>query len=400
MTRRFERLLHGGHLWGYLRLGLAVLCIYLFASLGRSVWAEPGTEPVSFMKMIAGRYWVFPIAGFLGALLVGINYLVKLYQLPRLRLAFRYMIASAFGIGYPRLVVENGEKVLEPDEINLVDVIGGPGIVDVRSGSAVMLEYLTSPSRALGAGRHFLSRLEHVREVVSLEDQHGEIAEVVCTTKDGIGVRVMDVQYRYRLRTGHLLGDYQRRTPQEPYPFSIQAMKNMAYNRSVGPAGLQEWAEAVRVAVDGVITDYVRQHQFDQLTTPQEIDERARERVNLKLNAASTRSRLNNLGAELLWCDIGHIEAIDPRVSEMRVGKWGVRWTGEAKITLAYGEAQRKAHQELGRAEAQANLLVSVVKALEDVSLGDDPKENLHNIVVMRTAQVLEAMTEHEQSDE
>ena len=43
-----------------------------------------------------------------------------------------------------------------------------------------------------------------------------------------IEVVVRDIHYRYRLRTGRRYGDYEKRRALNPYPYSVQAVKDMA----------------------------------------------------------------------------------------------------------------------------------------------------------------------------
>ena len=394
-----SRLVGGSHYWGYLRLVGAIIIIGMFLWLGRLVWQEPGAEPVSLYYPIGWRYWVIPIAAFAGVMLLAVNFLAKLYPLKQLKSRIRYIIASTFALLYPVLVIKNGEIRLEEDEDNLMDVVGGPGYVRVLSGSAVVLERLKGWSRALGAGRHFVTRMEHIRDTASLEDQHGKVDMVLCTTKDGIRVFVRDIRYRYRLHTGITAGDFRRRTQREPYPYSVDALRKYAYNRNFNGEAISNWASTIEITVKGVITEYVRQHQFDEISTPREIDDRARAQIRFIMKSEPMRRRLRTYGAELLWFDSGHIEPVDPQIGEMRVGKWGVRWKGQARVTRAYAEAQRVAEIELGRAEEQANLFISIVNALEEVSLSGNVDENIANIVVLRTAQVLDALTERDPSD-
>jgi hypothetical protein len=64
-------------------------------------------------------------------------------------------------------------------------------------------------------------------------------------------------------------------------------------------------------------------------------------------------------------------------------------------IERVHGEAQRIYLQEVGRAQAQAMILENIVDGLRVAGLAHNPKENLRKIVLLRTAQFLEAYTEH-----
>ncbi|MFB5621121.1 MAG: hypothetical protein ACE5RC_08345, partial [Nitrosopumilus sp.] len=59
------------------------------------------------------------------------------------------------------------------------------------------------------------------------------------------------------------------------------------------------------------------------------------------------------------------------------------------------GEAQRTAYQERGRVDAQAEFLQSITEALRGFEQTDDPAENLRRLLLVRTAQILEGLSEN-----
>ena len=93
-------------------------------------------------------------------------------------------------------------------------------------------------------------------------------------TRDGIRVRVRNLNYRFRILPEMKDGKPVQRTLETPYPYSEEAMQNMTYNLSVTPAGLDPWPAAVRRMVVGRITDYIATNNLDFLTAPREIRRR------------------------------------------------------------------------------------------------------------------------------
>ncbi len=51
-----------------------------------------------------------------------------------------------------------------------------------------------------------------------------------------------------------------------------------------------------------------------------------------------------------------------------------------------------QAYQELGRAEAQAELIVSITQAMEGIPISGDLVQSIKNILMARTAQLLDAL--------
>jgi len=439
MVRRFLWLVqdffvsfwNGDRHWGWLRLVFTLLVTLGMIAFGISLVNNAyGLTGFSFRRWDP-RYWrslVVPLGMFCLMFLIAARYIQDLYDLPGLLMGMRRLIASAFGLFYPRLEIKGGQRKLDPGERNLLQLSGGPGTLVIRPGSVVLLEELTAPTRALGVGTHFISRKERIKELISLEDQHGRIEATSATTKDGIPILVRDIQYRYRLRTGRPMGDYTARTPVDPYPFSPRAAGEMVYSRNVGSDGINTWDRTLQFTVERAIMEYITERQLDAVMTPDPTLDDPREKITGRMLSREVREGFKNAGAELLWFDIGHIDISDERLyppgfldehrerrsikQEMdaqRLKVWGARWSGSAKVERSYGEARRLALQELGRAEAQAELLESIMYALEGATAslqaplgnGVDPAQaraqevrNLRNLLLVRTAQILEALRE------
>jgi hypothetical protein len=230
---------------------------------------------------------------------------------------------------------------------------------------------------------------------LNLDDQHGLIPAVSAVTKDGIMVTVKDVRFRYRVWSDHReTNTAAGRSLTNPYPFTVRAIRSLTYNRTVSTTGPNTWHEMVKGVISGAISEYIARHQLDQITAPRYTDGNARKEISDQLGTLATREKLKDAGAQLLWCDIGHFEVDNKAVSDQRIDTWKAGWIGNADVTRAYGEAQRNAYQEIGHAEAQAEILMSIVHAFDDIDLAKDEKDrSIRNIVLVRTAQVLEALS-------
>jgi hypothetical protein len=409
----YNKLNRGGCLWGFVRLVAAILILLLLVQFGRLMFERIDTGAAmagwnfndSFLESWPGfvqrflaflfsgvlfRYIYFPLAGFVGVILLLALYVQKTYQLPRFRIGLRYVLATLFGVGYPILRVVDGKKKIDPKEINLLDLKGGSGFLQVGAGSVVLIENFEQPVNVLSTGQHFISQTELIKDVNNLEDQHGYIERVPAVTKDGIPIEMRDIHYRFRVRSGQPPWYYADRTPEKPYPYSRQAVRDIAYNRSVTSQGMSSWQKSVELAVQSAITNYISETRIDDLTAP------PRDR----LTSIRTRARFRQLGADLLWVDIGHFDILKKDERDPRPKKWGEVWVGASKTQRAFGEGERLYYQELGRAEAEAEILSSILEALERTSLSDDPRINLRKIILTRTAQVLEAMTDKQPSPE
>ncbi len=438
LTNRIEKYIRNDRFWGLMRFILIVIFTLFFIRWGFRLFENVDTSAIeeavndrrflffpaavvvrwyryAYIILFGFRHAIIPVSMFIGVLLASAFYVQDVYELPNFSSAFRYIFATFVGFLYPRVTVKDGKYQVKKGETNLLDSIGGPGYVNIHPNSVILVESLRSSPTVIGSGYRFLSRFDTIRELVHLDDQHGFIEELRTTvrTKDGIQIVVRDVHYRYRLRTGRRFGDHEKRKAINPYPYSVEAVKNMSYNRSARSVGLTSWHATIQLAIDGAITDYIKAHNFDQLTAPGQGDD-PRAEINQKMMSGSVRSRLKNWGAELVWFDIGHFDVIEEikdderkvrikkAIEKQRIDTWSARWDGDAMVILAGGEGQRMAAQDVGRAEGQAEMLMGILQALEEVDIGPDQgqddrrAEMLRGIIWTRVAQVLDRIADEE----
>jgi|GEM_PF-614476 hypothetical protein len=343
------------------------------------------------------RYYLLVTIAFGSVYYVAARYIKNLHGLEHVRLAFRYLNALVFGLAYPRLEIDDGKKLLTTGRINLIDKIGGPGYLVIQPGNLVVLECVQKGPRVCAEGLNFVTRFERIREIINLDDQQNFIENLEYATKDGIPIRVRDVHYVYRLRTGRHSIEAERQDVDRPYSFSHEAALNRVYARSVNVAGITPWEYMVRIVVDGTITDYIRERNFNDVALPrfaghEERIEKTREEIAKRLSSPGIRNRLRGLGAELIWVDIGHFEIADKRIEEQLVEVWGSKWVGGANVRRAYGDARRASLLEIGRAEAEAGIIMSILEAIGDLD-EDTSHERIRTIILTRTAQLLDGMS-------
>jgi hypothetical protein len=368
-----EKLLSGDQNWAMLRLfslGALAFILLVASVLIQGFW----------------RYLIVPFFAFILAFLAGVRYIQDIYELEGLGHAFRFLFSGFFGVLYPRLSVSGGRKNLKKNDVNLLDAIGGPGFVFVQPGNAVLYEGQSGPLSIYTAGSHFVPRFETLQPI-ALEDQYGEMESISAMTRDGFDIKVGRTRFRFRL-----LSDPRTRSAHTPYSYSEDAIYDMLYNRTVAEDGLSDWGSGVAGDVRRVISNYINRHTLDQLTAPRETGGDPRGDIKKELRSAAVKNNLRRRGTELLSIDIGNFEIPNKLVEQQRLSTWQVKWMGNARLARSYGEAQRLAHQEIGRAEAQAEMLISIMHALADVNLRGGTSQSVRDMVLLRTAQLLEAM--------
>jgi hypothetical protein len=198
---------------------------------------------------------------------------------------------------------------------------------------------------------------------------------------------------RYRIKQEVRDGKPAKKTLDEPYPLAPNALQNMLYNMTVSAQGPDKWNVAVERAIIGGITDYIAEHTIDYLTAPRNGTPNPRIELNNDLFYKSTQLALDNVGAELLWVDVGHMYIFFEAIDEQRTNLWASEWIGDAAVSKAYSQAIRQSYEELGRAQAQAEMILSIADALRTANIeGSNSRENLRRMLLARTAQVLDSI--------
>lgn len=401
--------LEGDFQWATLRLWvvffasiliclLGLLIEYWFSSISQTPEQGAVIALVKFWNII--RFLIVPVTCLIMAISVAAQYIQDIYEFDNYGVAVNYLLASLFGIGYPQLRIENGGKKLKPGEVNTLAVIGGPGYVLISPGNVVLFERLTHPSEVRAEGLHFISRFESIKEIIELSDQHGFIEQSTPMTKDGILVRVSDIHFRYRLWGGHRWGGMPGRSPLKPYPFSIAAVRDQVYKRTIRNGSLADWNAMVQNAFDGQIYHYIREHKLDEIISPESKDVDPREEIVRKINSSGLRGVMKSLGAELVWFDIGHFGYEDPNVEEQRIAAWQAEWIGDAEVRRAYGEAKRQVAQEIARAEVQAQVVMAIAHSMAELGVNKNlDRSSLANLFLMKTTQILESLGDSYKND-
>jgi hypothetical protein len=342
-------------------------------------------------------YLLLPIVFLGGVLIHGVLYLQDIYEIQAFSRVLEYLLGATFGAPLPSLKISNGKKEIKEGEINTLDRIGGPGLLNIKPGNVVVLETLLAPSRIIGAGEHRVGRGEIIKEIIVLEEYSGKIEEILVSTRDGIDVKVVDVEYRFCIN--QVNQDDSLRTLQNPYPFSRKSVYNLVYGRNVSADGtIGLWTTAVQNAVKGIISEHIANHDLDALILPRVFAHHPMYELRRKFDLPQSQDKIKAAGARLLWINVGNFSIVSEEIGKQRLEVWLAKQSGVAKIMRAQGEAEGIASRERGRAESQAVLLRSIAQALQEIDVDgkhDKAKtaKNLWNIVMARTAQILESMS-------
>ncbi len=196
---------------------------------------------VPLTKWQYARYLVASLGTWLFLFIFGALYVKDIYNLDEFRPIFRYVFSSMFAVRYPKIKIDGGEIKNAEGRLNTLKEIGGPGNASIQPGNAAIFRRLRRPSQISLPKAYFMRPFETLGTIIDLNDQHDCRNEILAVTRDGIQLHLREINFRYRLLASATDGVPQTRTPLNPYPFSQDAMQDMAYNRAAGDT----WASAV-----------------------------------------------------------------------------------------------------------------------------------------------------------
>ena len=387
-------------LTGVLLFAFFITLVFILAAIGynlnydldqaglttfRSSWVLFRVIPIPLLK-----FFFLPLLAFGMALLASARFVQDVYDLDTIWQGIRHIITSLTGFLNYIVVVDEGEIKTEKGKTNPLLTVGGPGLVIIRPGNVVQFRQLRELTRDSAALNYYLSDFERIELPVSLEDQFGHIELARFETKDGIRVIFRDIRYGYRIIPEPK--DF-KRSPSQPYSYSKDALEFYLFDRSADDREFRSWKRNISFALDGPIRDLVSNNSIDTLMAPGIDDMEVRRRIR---DYTLRRQPLTRSGAELLWIDIGAIEAetFGEEINGKRLERWAVDWKGDAEVIRAYGEANRRVLMERARAIAQAEIITSIANSFELIDWQDDEVTNLRRILLSRTAQLIERLLE------
>ena len=341
------------------------------------------------------RFLIVPVIAFVFVFVFGAFYIQDIYELESPKEALDFMLSTFWGIVLPSWDISSST------DYEKLKSIRGPGYLKIAPGTIVIVENLKKPTDVFGAGKHKIKRFQYIRasfdlgekeRVLDRKDKKDERIKTV--TKDALEVS-LGVKYRFRFLPTRREDEGLEHFSKDPYPFSMRAAFDLAYKGN--KKDTNDWENAVSGIISSTVKSYIKGEGLEKISWPKYIDKAPLDEIKSKLNSTDVREKLKQVGAELLWFDVGGFDFGKLEVRKYQRRKWLEEWDGVSDLITAQGDAEFLANEERGRAEGQVDLLRSVSRGLSEIREGStnelDVDENLRKIVLARIVQVIEAMT-------
>lgn len=192
------------------------------------------------------------------------------------REAFRFVASQTFDTSQAYQIVENGQVIVDSPK-GFLSRFGGPGVLVVRPGNAVVLERGGRTTRIVGPGLHRLRRFEGIKTpapikgIVDLSPQFGVATAENVRTADGIPLKFV-IGHGWQIESQAETDARLRATPSNPemigdpeYPVYEETIRNAVFRTP--PEG---WHGLFPIGPINILRDVVSTYTFDQLfATPQ-----------------------------------------------------------------------------------------------------------------------------------
>ena len=374
-----------------------LLVTVLALSAGTEMYARH-IRPGDWWQLVA--FWPYILRNMLPSLLgmfvaywLAARFLKSLYGLDRLREGFAFLWRWRFGqAGFsPYLRVQKGE--IDKGKEGVLSRIGGPGRMVIYHDSAVVLSHagkLTLPERVKYPP---LKAFEKVYRVVDLRPQH-ERPRVEAMTRDGIPISC-EVDIRFRIRGGGQEPDRERPFPARDHYVLKAATSTWKCEPHVNESGEMDWRALLAFGETvGILRSILARYSLDQLIQPkgwEGSDPPYRQRIKAELER-KLRLAAHKMGAQVLSVDLGDVEVQDDGVTKQWLAAWRAEWEDRAVQRQAEGEAAALAQVETAKAQAQADIILALLQALQ--TLVGDAEALKNRLDLLRVVAMLSHMAQ------
>lgn len=183
------------------------------------------------------QYLPIFMAPFFIALQTAAIYLADVFELEDVAVARSFIYSVALSGSDETIRIRNGE-IAEESKDSPAFLIGGPGKVVVELDSVALFERADGTPHVIGptgkepGGKATLEGFERFRHAIDVRDHYVDLRDqddkskaVKSRSRDGIPVKATDVRLMFSI----FRGERPEMSAENPYPFSREAVENIAY---------------------------------------------------------------------------------------------------------------------------------------------------------------------------
>ena len=293
-------------------------------------------------------------------------------------------IGVMLGISRGTWIVNDGKAEVKGDPSGGLARFGGPGILIVQEGHAVILEISGRLSRIVGRGITWLKPFERISMVVPLSGRAERITVEQVATKDKVLIEEFAVIVFHRIDPG----PEDERIQDGQFAYTEQKLFKDVWSTNGG-----DWRNTVKSIADGAVRDVVGRYDLEELMP---MSDKFRDRFKEELRQAINRVTSGALGVQTTSVDIGPMqipEEARKRLLEKWLADWSIRVAQserEAMIRKGEAEAVIMKVKEVAWAQAQKQIIEEITAGFRSVGVTDGIQ--VPYIIALRSLETLEKM--------
>jgi regulator of protease activity HflC (stomatin/prohibitin superfamily) len=293
------------------------------------------------------------------------------------RVLFRFALGSHIAMA----VVREGRVEPGPSGESR-EQVGGMGVIDVDSTSAVTLHTTIGFSRVEGTGLVFTHETEQLMHLIDLRIQF-RTQEFEFLTRDGIPIKVR-LSLRFQIDRTEFNKNLHAHDPKAPYPRPLKWSRHRVERAlsvlqvADAEGNLSRWSERVLPTAQGMLRAIIADYTLDGLLAPQDPTKNPRRAIRETLDHR-LRPVMTGRGIKIITVAVGVIFPADfdaektfdqqhpvlDKITEQRINAWKAEY--ESRMFRISGEAQAEVERQREKARAQAKLegLLRLTQAVE-----------------------------------
>jgi regulator of protease activity HflC (stomatin/prohibitin superfamily) len=295
------------------------------------------------------------------------------------------VIAGLLGINRGTWVVSDGKAEVHGDSSGSLTRFGGPGILIVQEGHAVILEQSGRLTRVVGRGIAWLKPFERISMIVPLQTRAEKITVEQVATKDKIMIEEFEVLVFHKVDPG----PEEDRVQDGLFSYNEDNLK-----RNVWSPGGGDWRGGVKSVSESAVRDVVGRYDLEEILP---LSNRFRQTFKDELKEAINRITLRLMGVEVVAVDMGKVKAPDEarkRLMEKWLADWSIRIAQserEAMIRKGEAEAVIMKVKEVAWAEAQKQIIERITEGFKGIGVSGGTLQ-LSYVIALRALETLEKM--------
>jgi len=248
--------------------------------------------------------------------------------------------------------------------------VGGMGVIDVDSTSAVTLHTAIGFSRVEGTGLVFTHETEQLMHLIDLRIQF-RTQEFEFLTRDGIPIKVR-LSLRFQIDRTEFNKNLHAHDPKAPYPRPLKWSRHRVERAlsvlqvADAEGNLSRWNERVLPTAQGMLRAIIADYTLDGLLAPQDPTRNPRQAIREVLSHRLTPVMVGR-GIKIITVAVGVIFPADfdpektfdqqnpvlDKITEQRIKAWKAEY--ESRMFRISGEAQAEVERQREKARAQAS---------------------------------------------